>query len=158
MKAPLLYRRGSDVIKISVSSCGKIQGANLLPDTQMTKDRLGVAEQLIVRSQTVVSRVVAGETLIVPVRGKVGDLASIYRFNETGSLIWKLLETPRSLEDLVAAVAEEYEAAHERVEKDVAQFVSDMRSAGLVEVRCSGIVANLLASSAREAAAAAGAR
>ncbi len=47
------------------------------------------AGQLFVRSQSVVSRRVAGETLIVPVRGKVGDLASIYSFNGTGSLIWE---------------------------------------------------------------------
>ena len=44
-----------------------------------------------IRSQSVVARVVAGETLIVPIRGKVGDLASIYSFNGTGTLIWKLL-------------------------------------------------------------------
>ncbi len=34
-----------------------------------------------------------GETLIVPVRRKVGDLASIYSsFKEVASLIWQLLE------------------------------------------------------------------
>jgi len=49
-------------------------------------------EQLFTRSRSVVSRVVAGETLIVPVRGRVGDLASIYSFNATGSLIWRLLD------------------------------------------------------------------
>lgn len=31
-----------------------------------------------IRSDSVVSRVIAGETLIVPVRKGVGDLASIY--------------------------------------------------------------------------------
>ena len=45
---------------------------------------LGSGEQIFTRSRSVVSRVVAGETLIVPVRGKVGDLASIYSFNGSG--------------------------------------------------------------------------
>jgi hypothetical protein len=45
-----------------------------------------------------------GRNLIVPVRAKVGDLASIYSFNGTGTLIWKLLETPRTLEEIAAAV------------------------------------------------------
>ena len=40
-------------------------------------------EQILVRSQAVVARVVAGETLIVPIRDKVGDLASIYSLNGT---------------------------------------------------------------------------
>src|ERR1035437_158220 len=84
-------------------------------------------EQIFVRSRSVVSRVVAGETLIVPVRGKVGDLASIYSFNETGSLIWKLLDTPRAVGELVGAVAEEYQVDTEKVRQDVLRFLSEMR-------------------------------
>jgi hypothetical protein len=91
-------------------------------------------EQVLLRSQSVVARVVAGETLIVPVRAKVGDLASIYSFNGTGSLIWKLLESPRTVAQLAAAVAQEYEVEPAQAEQDVADFVSEMKSVGLVEV------------------------
>ena len=91
-------------------------------------------EQTFVRSQSMVSRVVGGETLIVPVRGKVGDLASIYSFNGTGSLIWKLLETPRTISELAATVAQEYDVAVEQAAADVKQFVDEMLSAGLAEV------------------------
>jgi hypothetical protein len=90
-------------------------------------------EQILIRSKAVVSRVVAGETLIVPVRGKVGDLASIYSFNTTGSLIWKLLETPKALAELVEAVAQEYNVERERAEQDTKRFVEEMLSVGLVE-------------------------
>jgi len=95
------------------------------------------AEQTFVRSQSVVARVVAGETLIVPVRAKVGDLASIYSFNGTGSLIWKLLESPRSVAQLAAAVAQEYEVDPAQAEQDVTSFVSEMKVVGLVEVPAS---------------------
>jgi hypothetical protein len=91
-------------------------------------------EQLFTRSRSVVSRVVAGETLIVPVRGKVGDLASIYSFNGTGSLIWKLLDAPRSLADLIDAVEHEYEVEPDQAQKDVTQFLNDMSSVALVDV------------------------
>ena len=90
--------------------------------------------QVFVRSRSVVSRVVAGETLIVPVRGKVGDLASIYSFNETGSLIWKLLDTPRAVGEVVGAVAEEYQVDTEQVRQDVLRFLGEMRGAGLIEI------------------------
>jgi hypothetical protein len=92
-----------------------------------------LGEQIFVRSRTVVSRVVAGETLIVPVRGKVGDLASIYSFNGTGSLIWRLLDAPRTLTDLVDAVEREYEVGQEQAQKDVTRFLDDMLSVGLVD-------------------------
>ena len=87
----------------------------------------------LVRSQSVVARVVAGETLIVPVRAKVGDLASIYSFNGTGTLIWKLLETPKSVTELAAAIAQEYEVEPAQAERDVAEFVGEMKAVGLVE-------------------------
>jgi len=94
-----------------------------------------------VRSQSVVSRVVAGETLIVPVRGKVGDLASIYSFNGAGSLIWKLLESPKTLAELAAAVAQEYEVEPAQAERDVTAFVGEMKGVGLVEVPASLAIA-----------------
>lgn len=92
------------------------------------------SSETFVRSQSVVARVVAGETLIVPVRAKVGDLASIYSFNGTGTLIWKLLDAPRTVAELAIAVAEEYDVDREQAEHDVADFVGEMKSVGLVEV------------------------
>jgi Coenzyme PQQ synthesis protein D (PqqD) len=91
-------------------------------------------EQAIVRSQSVVARVVAGETLIVPVRAKVGDLASIYSFNGTGTLIWKLLESPKTVSELAAVLVHEYEVEPERAERDVTHFIGEMKAVGLVEV------------------------
>jgi len=89
--------------------------------------------QLFIRSRTVVSRVVGGETLIVPVRGKVGDLASIYSFNGTGTLIWQLLDSPRDLAELIDAVEREYAVQPEQAHRDVTRFLEDMHSVGLVE-------------------------
>jgi hypothetical protein len=93
-----------------------------------------IANQRFIRSRSVASRVVAGETLLVPIRSRVGDLASIYSFNGTGTSIWKLLETPKTVAELVVAVAQEYNAEQERVEKDVKEFLGEMLSVGLAEV------------------------
>src|ERR1700730_17320484 len=90
--------------------------------------------RIFVRSRSVVSRRVSGETLIVPVRGKVGDLASIYSFNEVASLIWQLLEMPRDVSELVSAVEGEYEVDTQQEQQDVSKFLNDMLSVGLVEV------------------------
>ena len=91
-------------------------------------------EQVLIRSQAVVARVVAGETLIVPIRAKVGDLSSIYSLNGTGSLIWKLLESPRTLAQLATSIAQAYNVESGQAERDTTNFVSEMKSVGLVEV------------------------
>ena len=90
--------------------------------------------ETFVRSTSVVARVVAGETLIVPVRARVGDLASIYSFNGTGTLIWKLLESPRTVAELSAAVVGKYAVESAQAERDVQEFVKEMKDAGLIEV------------------------
>lgn len=90
-------------------------------------------EERLIRSQSVVARVVAGETLIVPVRSSVGDLGSIYSFNATGTLIWKWLESSRTLSELAAAVADAFEVDPERALRDVTEFVKEMKAVGLVE-------------------------
>jgi len=79
--------------------------------------------RFFVRSQSVVSRHIGGETLIVPVRGNVGDLASIYSFNEIGSLLWKLLEIPKNITDLLAVVEREYDVDSETARQDVERFL-----------------------------------
>ena len=88
--------------------------------------------QSYVRSQSVVSRVIAGETLIIPVRKGVGDLASIYSLNEVGSTIWSAIAEPRNKDEIVRLIEEEFASERQQVEHDVEFFLSEMRSAGLV--------------------------
>ncbi len=86
------------------------------------------------RSEAVVSRLIAGETLVVPVRGKVGDLASIYSFNETGTTIWEAIGVARDLEELARLIAEKYEVSKAQAEEDTERFLNEMCAAGLVTV------------------------
>ena len=92
-----------------------------------------VNQASFVRSQSVVARVVAGETLIVPLCARVGDLASIYSFNGTACVIWKLLESPKTVAELAQALAQEYDVEAAQAERDVTSFVEEMKAVGLVE-------------------------
>jgi len=84
------------------------------------------------RSEAVVSRAIAGETLIVPVRGRVGDLASIYQLNPTASIIWDALVHPLSLRDLASLISSEFEVEVAQAQDDAAAFVEELLAAGLV--------------------------
>ena len=84
------------------------------------------------RSNSVASRQISGETLVVPIRGKVGDLASIYSFNETGSVLWSALEHPRSLENLTSLLCQSFEVGWDDARRDADLFVREMQAAGLV--------------------------
>jgi len=66
-------------------------------------------QEIFVRSQAVIACVVAGETLIVPLRDKVGDSASIYSLDSAALSIWRLLGSPRTVTQLAIAFAQEFE-------------------------------------------------
>jgi len=94
-----------------------------------------------IRSESVVSRVIAGETLIIPIRKGVGDLASIFSLNGTASLIWNALEGPCSREQIIETIQNEFAAGYEQIASDVQAFLDEMCSAGLVRESVAGAAA-----------------
>jgi len=94
-----------------------------------------------VRSELIVSRVIGGETLIIPVRKGVGDLASIYGLNEVASVIWQAIVQPRSKGEIVQTIEQEFAGERQQIESDVEGFLEEMRSAGLINVSAAGLAA-----------------
>lgn len=90
-------------------------------------------QSLYVRSKSVVSRAIAGETLIVPIRKGVGDLASIYSLNPVASAIWSVIQTPRAADDIAGVLQNEFAAESSQIQSDVRAFLEEMNAAGLVD-------------------------
>jgi len=86
------------------------------------------------RSSTVVSREIASETLVVPVRGGVGDLDSIFSFNPLGTEIWKLMASNHSLGEMATSVAYCYEVSRQKALADIQEFLLELLAAGLASI------------------------
>jgi hypothetical protein len=80
-----------------------------------------------------VTRRIAGETLLVPVAGRVGDLDSIYTLNEVASRIWELLGDPISIDGIVAVIQQEYQVDRLELAADVGELVRALESSGLIQ-------------------------
>lgn len=85
------------------------------------------------QSKDVVARRVAGETFLVPVRGRLADLKGLYALNSVGSFIWERIDGNTDVPGLADAVAGEFEVAADKAEEDVAEMVSVLRGHGFVE-------------------------
>lgn len=85
------------------------------------------------RSSALVSREVAGETVVVPICRGVGDLDSIYTFNGVGTHLWNLLAESRTADDLTAFVARRFAVSGVQAQNDVRNFLRELQGAGLVE-------------------------
>jgi Coenzyme PQQ synthesis protein D (PqqD) len=79
-----------------------------------------------------VSRSIADDTIIVPVRGGVGDLEAIFTLNAVGATIWNLIDGATPVERLAAAVAAEYEVTPDAAARDVGEFVQLLTHKGLL--------------------------
>jgi hypothetical protein len=87
------------------------------------------------RSRNVVSRVVADEAIVVPIRRGAADMDSIYTFNEVGTTLWAMIEANRSAEELSAYLQSEYGLSAEKAAADTEKFLADLSEAGLIEQR-----------------------
>jgi len=89
-------------------------------------------EKCFFKEDNCVTREIAGETIIVPIKGRVGDLDSIYTLNEVGTMIWQLIDGQRNIDQIVQAVRETYDVESEEVTKDAVDFLSSLENAGLI--------------------------
>ena len=81
-----------------------------------------------------VTRQIAGEILIVPIRHGVGDLSFIYTLNESGTRIWELIAERRQFAAIVSAICDEFEVPADAAAADLREFVRSLQEAGLVDL------------------------
>lgn len=78
-------------------------------------------------SEDVVARDIEGELIIVPLAAGIGDMEDeLYTLNETGRAIWERLDGQNSLAQVIAALAQEYEAPPGLIEQDVLGLVEEL--------------------------------
>jgi hypothetical protein len=86
------------------------------------------------RRDDYVTRVIAGETVLVPIRQNLGDLESIYTLNEVGTFIWQQLAQPVTAAQVAVAVEEKFEAEPAVIRSDVEEFLRELVSIEAVRV------------------------
>ena len=89
-------------------------------------------DSVFVQSEGLMTRNIAGETLIVPIRNRVGDLDSIYTLNEVGVRVWSLVDGQTSVNQMVATISEEYEVDQATAQQDIAELLEDLANAKLI--------------------------
>jgi hypothetical protein len=103
-----------------------------LPGSEYLTSGLNTTPVRHTRNTAIVSREVAGETIVVPICRGVGDLDSVYTFNPVGRSLWRLLEQGHSVEELADWVATHYEVDAKQAFADVQSYLSELQEIGLV--------------------------
>lgn len=84
----------------------------------------------IIRSENVAQRLFEEQMLVINPKDSL-----LHRFNEVGTFIWQILETPKTVEEICEKVKEHFENAdEEQVFKDVTGFIIKLDEKKLVTI------------------------
>ena len=80
-----------------------------------------------------VLRQVADTWVVLPLGDAAVDFSGMLTLNESGAMLWRVLEQGASREELVAALLDEYEVSRQQAMADVDAFLNKLLQAGCLE-------------------------
>lgn len=93
---------------------------------------MDILTKCFVKKGDCVTREIAGETLVVPVRNHGGDVNAIYTVNELGTMIWQSIDGRTRVGQIVESISRAYDVTPEEAAKDTADFLHSLEMAGLI--------------------------
>lgn len=85
-----------------------------------------------IKAGEIVSRSIAGETILVPVSGKLADMQRIFSLNAVAEFIWKRLDGEKNLSAIRDEIIEYFEVGKEQAESDIREFISELLKEKLI--------------------------
>ncbi len=86
------------------------------------------------KDPSIVSRNIAGEQILVPIRQKAGEIDSIFTLNEVASRIWELLDGEKQVEEIKNTILEEFKVSQKEAEEDLLKFLRQLEEVGAVRI------------------------
>ncbi len=78
------------------------------------------------KSDSIVSRKIGDEFILVPIKQDVGDLESIYTLNETAARIWELIDGKIKVRDIKDRIVQEFEITPTETERDLIEHLQQL--------------------------------
>ena len=89
-------------------------------------------DKVYTRDGDVVSRKIAGELFLVPVKGKLAHMEQIFTLTSVAEFIWENINGKKSLHDIYNDLIDQFDVGHDEAESDLREFVADLLKAGLI--------------------------
>ncbi len=90
-------------------------------------------DRLFRKDSSMVSRKIADEFILVPIRRKLGEVEALYTLNEVGGRIWELLDGQRSLRVLRDSLVEEFDVSETQAQADLTELIEQLQGIGAIQ-------------------------
>ena len=84
------------------------------------------------KNEEIVTRGIADETLLVPIRDKLADMQRIFALSSVGEYVWQELDGKKSLGEIRDGILATFDVEQEQVEADLKEFMAELLDTGLV--------------------------
>jgi hypothetical protein len=84
------------------------------------------------KNEDVIARQIAGETLLVPIRGDLAGMQRIFALDKVAEYIWQQLDAETTLEAIRDGVLANFDVSMEQAEADIGGFIAELLEAGLI--------------------------
>ncbi|OGW29321.1 MAG: hypothetical protein A2X59_01430 [Nitrospirae bacterium GWC2_42_7] len=91
-----------------------------------------ILEKVFIKDPDIVTRKIAGELFIVPIKGKLADMQQIYTLDPVAEYIWQELGSGKNLSNIRNSIIEKFEVTEETADSDLREFISELLNAGLI--------------------------
>jgi hypothetical protein len=88
-------------------------------------------DKIFRKNDAIVSRKIADELFLVPVKGNLADMQMIFTLNPVAEYIWNELDT-KNLRDIRNGIVTTFQVERERAEADVSDFITELLEADLI--------------------------
>jgi Coenzyme PQQ synthesis protein D (PqqD) len=84
------------------------------------------------KNADVVSRKIAGEVILVPVRGNLADMNRIFALDGVGEFIWQALDEGKNLGEIRNELLDRFDVEKATADTDVREFIHELVKADLI--------------------------
>jgi hypothetical protein len=90
-------------------------------------------EKIYRRNEEIVTRKIAGELFLVPIRGNLADMQRIFVLNPVAEFVWQKIDEQKTLDEICKGVVARFDVEEERGNSDVREFIDELLEAGLIK-------------------------
>jgi hypothetical protein len=81
----------------------------------------------------IVTRVIAEETILLPVVRSSEEINAIYTLNASAALVWQLIDGKRTVGDLKRVILQRCETTPDGVDQELAELLKDFKEIRVIE-------------------------
>lgn len=89
-------------------------------------------QKVYVKNEEVISRKIAGETILVPVRGKLADMRRIFTLNPVAEYIWDRLDGEKNIRDIAENIVSAFGVDRKTAEQDTEELIAALLKEDLI--------------------------